>query len=179
VVQAERHRRAEAIEGKAMSGKIAVYVRTGTTQQTVENQLLELRQYVADRGLAAVEYSDHISGTTDRRPGLDALMRDARRRQFKTVVVWLLDRAGRSLPHLVAMIDELQQLGIAFVSLREGLDLSTAAGKFQLHVLAALASFERERPRERTVAGLQRARNEGKRLGRTPSPCREDRRYWW
>jgi DNA invertase Pin-like site-specific DNA recombinase len=149
-----------------MSGRIVIYVRTSTTQQTVENQLLELRQYVADRGLVAVEYSDQISGTTDRRPGLDALMRDARRRQFKTVVVWSLDRAGRSLPHLVAMIDELQQLGVAFVSLREGLDLSTAAGKFQLHVLAALASFERERLRERTVAGLHRARSEGKRLGR-------------
>jgi DNA invertase Pin-like site-specific DNA recombinase len=113
-----------------------------------------------------VEYADQISGTADRRPGLDALMKDARRRKFDTVVVWALDRAGRSLPHLVTLIDELQSLGIAFVSLREGLDLSTAAGKLQLHILAALASFERERLRERTIAGLQRARSNGKRLGR-------------
>jgi DNA invertase Pin-like site-specific DNA recombinase len=146
--------------------RVALYVRTSTVHQTVENQLIELRQYVAARGLTAVEYRDQISGTTDRRPGLDALMRDARRRKFRTVIVWSLDRAGRSLPHLVSLIDELQQLGIAFVSLKEGLDLSTAAGKLQLHILAALASFERERLRERTIAGLQRARSEGKTLGR-------------
>lgn len=146
--------------------RVAVYVRTSTVHQTVENQLIDLREYVAARGLSAVEYADQISGTTDRRPGLDALMRDARRRKFDTVVVWALDRAGRSLGHLVSLIDELQQLGVAFVSLREGLDLSTAAGKLQLHILAALASFERERLRERTMAGLQRARSEGKQLGR-------------
>jgi len=146
--------------------RVAVYVRTSTVHQTVENQLIELREYVTARGLSATEYADQISGTSDRRPGLDALMRDARRRKFKTVIVWSLDRAGRSLPHLVSLIDEFQQLGIAFVSLREGLDLSTAAGKLQLHILAALASFERERLRERTVAGLQRARSEGRTLGR-------------
>src|SRR5881394_3780174 len=110
----------------AATNRVALYVRTSTAQQTVENQLIDLREYVAARGFAAVEYSDQISGTTDRRPGLDALMRDARRRKFKTVIVWSLDRAGRSLPHLVTLIDELQQLAIAFVSLREGLDLSTA-----------------------------------------------------
>jgi DNA invertase Pin-like site-specific DNA recombinase len=148
--------------------RVAVYVRTSTVHQTVENQLIELREYVAARALTAVEYSDQISGTTDRRPGLDALLRDARRRKFKTVIVWSLDRAGRSLTHLVGLIDELQQLGVAFVSLKEGLDLTTAAGKLQLHILAALASFERERLRERVMAGLQRARNEGKRLGRQP-----------
>src|SRR5947207_13571713 len=151
-----------------MMNRVALYVRTSTAHQTVENQLIDLREYVAARGLTAVEYSDQISGTTDRRPGLDALLRDARRRRFKTVIVWSLDRAGRSLTHLVSLIDELQQLGIAFVSLKEGLDLSTAAGKLQLHILAALASFERERLRERVMAGLQRARNEGKRLGRQP-----------
>lgn len=148
------------------TARVAIYVRTSTAHQTVENQLLKLREYIAARNLTAVEYSDQISGTTDRRPGLDALMNDARRRKFSTVLVWSLDRAGRTLPHLVSLIDELQQLGIAFVSLREGLDLSTAAGKLQLHILAALASFERERLRERTIAGLQRARNDGKRLGR-------------
>src|SRR5947207_3947488 len=151
-----------------MMSRVALYVRTSTAHQTVENQLIDLRQYVAARGLTAVEYSDQISGTADRRPGLDALMRDARRRRFKTVIVWSLDRAGRSLPHLVSLIDELQHLDIAFVSLREGLDLSTAAGKLQLHILAALASFERERLRERVLSGLSRAKAEGKRLGRQP-----------
>ena len=151
------------------STRVAVYVRTSTTHQTVENQLLELRQYVAARNLIAVEYSDQISGTMDRRPGLDALMKDARRRKFSTVLVWSLDRAGRSLSHLVSLIDELQELGIAFVSLREGLDLSTAAWRFQVQVLACLASFERDRLRERVMSGLARARAEGKRLGRRPS----------
>ena len=146
--------------------RVALYVRVSTAGQTADNQLLELREYVAARNWTAVESSDQISGTTDRRPGLDALLKDARRRKFGTVIVWSLDRAGRSLPHLVVLIDELQSLGIAFVSLREGLDLSTAAGKLQLHILAALATFERERLRERTIAGLQRARNDGKSLGR-------------
>jgi DNA invertase Pin-like site-specific DNA recombinase len=145
---------------------VGLYVRTSTAQQIVENQLLELREYVAARRWTAAEYSDQISGTTERRPGLDAMMKDARRRKFSTVLVWSLDRVGRSLPHLVTLIAELESLGIAFVSLKEGLDLTTAAGKLQLHILAALASFERERLRERTIAGLQRARNAGKRLGR-------------
>src|SRR5262245_11150564 len=95
---------------------VALYVRTSTAHQPVESQLIELRESVAARNFTAVEYSDQISGT-DRRPGLDALMKDARRRKFKTVIVWSLDRAGRSLTHLVSLIDELQQLGIAFVSL--------------------------------------------------------------
>jgi DNA invertase Pin-like site-specific DNA recombinase len=148
--------------------QVAIYVRVSTAGQTAENQLLELREYVEARNWTAVEYSDQISGATDRRPGLDALMKDARRQKFGTVLVWSLDRAGRSLPHLVTLIDELQSLGIAFVSLKEGLDLSTAAGKLQLHILAALASFERERLRERVLSGLSRARAEGKRLGRQP-----------
>jgi DNA invertase Pin-like site-specific DNA recombinase len=147
---------------------VGIYVRTSTAQQTVENQLLELREYVAARGWHAVEYSDVISGATDRRPGLDALLKDARRRKFKSVVVWSLDRAGRSLPHLVTLLDELQSLGVSFISLREGLDLTTAAGKLQLHILAALASFERERLRERVLCGLSRARGDGTRLGRQP-----------
>jgi DNA invertase Pin-like site-specific DNA recombinase len=149
-----------------MTKRVALYVRTSTAFQTVENQLIDLREYVAARSWTATEYRDCISGMKERRPGLDALMNDARRRRFETVLVWSLDRAGRSLPHLVTLIDELQSLGIAFISLKEGLDLSTASGKLHLHMLASLAAFERERLRERTLAGLQRARNNGKRLGR-------------
>jgi DNA invertase Pin-like site-specific DNA recombinase len=150
--------------------KVAIYARvsTSTGQQTVENQLIELREYVAARDWQGTEYSDQISGASDRRPGLDALLNDARRRKFGAVLVWSLDRAGRSLPHLVTLIDELQSLGIAFISLREGLDLSTAAGKLQAHILMALASFETSRLRERVMCGLARARAEGKRLGRQP-----------
>src|SRR4051812_34474870 len=94
------------------ANRVAIYTRTSTAQQTVENQLIDLREYVNARGFVPTEYSDQISGIADRRPGLDALMGDARRRKFKTVMVWSLDRAGRSLPHLVTLIDEFQQLGI-------------------------------------------------------------------
>jgi DNA invertase Pin-like site-specific DNA recombinase len=159
---------------KPNQARIAIYTRCSTSSQTVQNQLLELRQYVAARNWSAVEFTDTISGTADRRPGLDALMKDARRRKFRTVLVWSLDRVGRSLPHLVTLIAELESLGIAFVSLKEGLDPSTAAGKLQLGILCVLASFERERLRERVVCGLARARAQGKRLGRQPYDVTEE-----
>jgi DNA invertase Pin-like site-specific DNA recombinase len=148
--------------------RVAVYARVSTADQTCENQLLELREYcTARRWRAPVEYVDTgVSGSKDRRPALDSLIRDARRRRFDVLVCWRLDRLGRNLRHLVSMLDDLQALGVAFVSLGEGIDCTTPAGKLQLHILAALAEFERERIRERVVAGIQRARAEGKRLGR-------------
>jgi DNA invertase Pin-like site-specific DNA recombinase len=82
------------------------------------------------------------------------------------LVCWRLDRLGRNLKHLITLLDELQALGIAFVSLAEGIDATTPAGKLQMHILGAIAEFERERIRERVLAGLQRARTQGKRLGR-------------
>src|SRR5262245_59235846 len=94
------------------------------------------------------------------------MIADARRRNVDVVVCWRLDRLGRNLRHLVTLIEELQSIGIAFVSLGEGIDCTTPAGKLQLHILAALAEFERERIRERVLAGLRRARSAGKRLGR-------------
>jgi DNA invertase Pin-like site-specific DNA recombinase len=82
------------------------------------------------------------------------------------VVCWRLDRLGRNLKHLITLLEELQVLGVAFVSLAEGIDATTPAGKLQMHILGAIAEFERERIRERVLAGLQRARAQGKRLGR-------------
>ena len=147
--------------------KSAIYARVSTVEQNCDNQLLELRKYVEARGWTAEEYVDHgVSGSKDKRPALDALLKDAKRRRFDVLVCWRLDRLGRNLRHLVTMLEELQQLGIAFVSLGEGIDCTTPAGKLQLHILAALAEFERERIRERVMAGLQRARAQGKRLGR-------------
>jgi DNA invertase Pin-like site-specific DNA recombinase len=144
----------------------AVYARVSTADQTAENQLLQLRAYVQARGWGAVEYVECISGTKDRRPELDRLVADAKRRKVDTLVVWKLDRLGRSLKHLVMLLDELQALGVAFVSLGESIDTSTPAGRLQLHLLAAVAQFERERIVERVRAGLERARTQGKRLGR-------------
>src|SRR5207244_3406504 len=106
------------------------------------------------------------SGAKDRRPSLDQLLADAKRRRFDVLVCWRLDRLGRSLKHLITLLDELQSLGVAFVSLAEGIDATTPAGKLQMHILGAIAEFERERIRERVMAGLQRARTQGHRLGR-------------
>jgi DNA invertase Pin-like site-specific DNA recombinase len=134
--------------------------------QQPENQLAELRRYVAARGWTAVEYVDHgVSGAKDRRPALDRLVTDARRRKFDVLVTWKLDRLGRNLKHLITFLDELQALGIAFVSLGEGID-TTPAGKLQMHILGAIAEFERGRIVERVRAGLARAKAQGTTLGR-------------
>ena len=147
--------------------RAAIYARVSTLDQEPENQLQELRRYLDARGWTAVEYVDKgVSGAKDRRPALDELVRDAKRRRFDVLVCWRLDRLGRNLKHLITLLEELQSLGVAFVSLAEGIDATTAAGKLQMHILGAIAEFERERIRERVLAGLQRARTQGKRLGR-------------
>lgn len=147
--------------------RAALYGRVSTFDQEPENQLAELRRYAAARGWTAVEHVDKgVSGAKDRRPALDTLLIDARRRRFDVLVVWRLDRLGRNLRHLIVLLEELQALGIAFVSLNEGIDATTPAGRLQMHILGAIAEFERARIAERVKAGLQRARAQGKRLGR-------------
>lgn len=147
--------------------RAAIYARVSTVDQEPENQLTELRRYVSARGWNPVEHVDRgVSGAKDRRPALDVLLADARRRRFDVLVVWRLDRLGRNLKHLIALLDELQALGIAFVSLGEGIDATIPAGKLQMHILGAIAEFERARIAERVRAGLQRAKAGGKRLGR-------------
>lgn len=147
--------------------RAALYARVSTADQTTENQLEELRRYAEARGWTPNEYVDHgISGAKDRRPALDEMRRDCQRRKVDVLVVWRLDRLGRSLRHLVTLIDELQAWGVSFISLGEGIDLGTPAGRLQLHVLSALSEFERARISERVVAGLARARRQGRRLGR-------------
>jgi DNA invertase Pin-like site-specific DNA recombinase len=144
--------------------KAAVYacVSTSNGSQTCENQLLELRRYCDARGwIVYAEYTDEMSGAKDRRPGLDRLLLDARRARVQVVVCWALDRIGRDLRHLLAVLEDLQSLKIPFVSLKEGLDLGSASGRLQLAILAALSQFERERLKERTIAGLERARTWG------------------
>jgi DNA invertase Pin-like site-specific DNA recombinase len=147
--------------------RAAIYARVSTAEQTCDNQLLELRRYIDARGWTAQEYVDRgVSGSKDRRPALDSVLRDARQRRFDVLVCWRLDRLGRNLRHLITLLDELQALGVAFVSLAEGIDATTPAGKLQMHILGAIAEFERERIRERVLAGLERARTQGRRLGR-------------
>lgn len=147
--------------------RAAVYARVSTTEQTTENQLLELRRYIEARGWTAAEYLDEgVSGAKERRPALDRLLADARRRRFDVLVVWRLDRLGRNLKHLITTLDDLQALGVAFVSLNEGIDATTPAGRLQMAVLGAIAQFERERIVGRVKAGLARAKAQGQRLGR-------------
>ena len=115
-----------ALMKAALYARAAVYARVSTLDQEPENQLQELRRYVEARGWTAQEFVDHgFSGTKDRRPALDRLVADAKRRKVDTVVVWRLDRLGRSLKHLITLLDELQTLGVGFVSLNEGIDLQT------------------------------------------------------
>src|SRR5438093_12518938 len=110
--------------------RAAIYARVSTLDQEPENQLAELRRYVTARGWTSIAGVDRgISGAKERRPALDALMKDARRRRFDVIVVWRLDRLGRNLRHLIVLLEELRALGIAFVSLGEGIDATTPAGK--------------------------------------------------
>lgn len=147
--------------------RAAIYARVSTLDQHVENQLQELRRYVEARGWTGTEFVDHgVSGAKERRPALDEMLKAAKRRKFDVVVCWRLDRLGRNLRHLVTLIEELQGLGVSFVSLNEGIDLGTPAGRLQLHILAALSEFERARIQERVRAGLARAKAQGQRLGR-------------
>jgi DNA invertase Pin-like site-specific DNA recombinase len=152
--------------------RVALYSRVSTTDETVENQLLELRRLADLRGWTVFrEYNDEgVSGAKDRRPALDQLVADAKRRRFDTVCCWKLDRLGRNLRHLVLMLDEFQALGIGFVTLGEGIDTSTPAGRLQTALLGAVAAFERERIVERVRAGMDRARAQGKHVGRPRRP---------
>lgn len=155
---------------RSSAPKVALYVRVSTSEQTCDNQLFELRRYCEARGWAVGrEFIDEaVSGSREKRPALDELVAAARSRRFDVLVCWRLDRLGRNLRHLVTLLEELHHLGVGFVSLGEGIDFATPSGRLQLHVLAALAEFERGRIQERVVAGLARARRAGTRLGRPP-----------
>ena len=155
--------------------KVAVYARVSTVDQTAENQLLELRRYVAARGWSAVEYVDEgVSGAKDRRPALDQLVADVRAHRVQAVVCWRLDRLGRNLRHLVMLLDDWHSRGVAFVTLGEGIDTSTPAGRLVAGVLGSIAEFERARIQERVRAGLARVRAQGRRLGRKPCAVSDD-----
>jgi len=148
--------------------RAAVYARVSTSDQTNAIQVRELKEYVERRGWAlAGVYQDQMSGAKASRPGLDQLMADARRRKFDVVVVWKLDRFGRSLVHCVSGIQELASLGIRFIATSQGLDTdeSNPASKLLLHILAAVAQFERELIRERVSAGMKAAKTYGTKTG--------------
>lgn len=149
--------------------RLALYARVSTlNNQDPEMQLAELREYADRRGWQVMEeYTDRgVSGSKESRPALNRLMADAYRRRFDAILVWKIDRFGRSLKHLVNSLAELAALGVAFVSLRDNLDLSTPSGRLMFSIIGAMAEFERALIQERVRAGLRNARVKGKRLGR-------------
>ncbi|MBN2565030.1 MAG: recombinase family protein, partial [Candidatus Eisenbacteria bacterium] len=133
-----------------------------------ENQIDQIRKFCAARGWEiAQEFVDHgISGAKTKRPALTKLMDASRSREIDAVVVWRFDRFGRSTRHLVESLELFLELGVDFVSMTEGVDTSTSTGKLMFGIISAFAQFERDLIRERTMAGLERARKSGKRLGR-------------
>jgi DNA invertase Pin-like site-specific DNA recombinase len=131
-------------------------------------QLSELREYATRRGLSIhEEYVDQgVSGSKESRPALNRLMTDAQKCKFDAVLVWKIDRFGRSLKHLVNSLADLSVYGIAFISLRDNLDLSTPSGRLMFQIIGAMAEFERALIQERVRAGLRNAKAKGKRIGR-------------
>lgn len=150
------------------AARVAVYARVSTRDQEPETQLLALREYIRSRGWRTVEefVDTGISGAKEQRPALSRLMDAARRRRCDVVLVWKFDRLARSSRHLLNTLEELRVLGVDFVSLTEAIDTSTPAGKMVFSMIGAIAEFERSLIQERVVAGLHRARAQGKRLGR-------------
>lgn len=149
--------------------RAGIYARVSTSRdQKPEVQLAELQRYCEARGWRVItELADRgYSGKTDQRPGLKDLMLLARSRKIDVVVVVKLDRLFRSLKHVVATMQEFRELGVQFVSLRDQIDMTTAAGQLMMHMIAAFAEFELALGRERTTAGLDHARSKGKQLGR-------------
>jgi putative DNA-invertase from lambdoid prophage Rac len=157
--------------------RTAIYARVSTSDQNCELQLAELRQFVARHGWeVAAEYIDTLSGSKASRPALDRLMTAAQRREFDAVLVWKLDRFGRSVLHLSQQLASLASYGVRFISTTQGLDTdaSNPCAKLMLTLLAGVAEFERELIVERTVAGIEAARKRGVQLGRRPRVFRRD-----
>ena len=149
--------------------RVAIYARVSTTNgQSPEMQLAELREYSSRRGWEIYgEYVDSgISGSKESRPELNRLMSDVNLRRFDVVLCWKVDRFGRSLKHLVNALADLDSYGVAFVSLRDNLDLSTPSGRLMFQIIGAMAEFERSLIQERVRAGLRNAKLKGKTLGR-------------
>jgi DNA invertase Pin-like site-specific DNA recombinase len=149
--------------------RVALYLRTSTADQHPQTQLLDLEAMAKQRGLEIVQsYTDQITGTRARRPGLDKMMADARRGQFDIVLVWACDRLARSVRHFLEVVDELNHLNIGFASFREQIDTAGPLGRAVIVIIGAIAELERNLIVERVRAGMRRAKLEGRHIGRRP-----------
>jgi DNA invertase Pin-like site-specific DNA recombinase len=150
--------------------RCAVYARVSTSDQCVNNQLYDLRKFAEQRGYeVAAEYTDvGISGSKARRPGLDLMLKDARRRRFQVVIVAAFDRVARSTKHFLSVVDELSDLGIEFISRRENIATDGAMGRLFLTIISSIAELESDLIRERIRAGMRRRKLDGLPCGRQP-----------
>lgn len=150
--------------------RVAIYTRVSTDDQSTKTQEHELRQYAKHRGWTIQKmYTDHgFSGASEKRPSLDELLRDTRKRKFGVVLVWKFDRFARSLRQLVSALELFRKFGIDFVSATEAIDTSLPSGELVFQIFGAIAQFERALIGERVRAGVAQARRNGKRIGRPP-----------
>jgi DNA invertase Pin-like site-specific DNA recombinase len=149
--------------------RAALYSRVSTYDQNPQTQILDLRQMASQRGYEVVaEFTDKISGTKSKRPGLDQMMADARRGRFDVVMTWACDRIARSTRHFLEVLDELSRLKVEFVSFRESIDTAGPLGRAIVVIIGVVAELERSLIVERVRAGMRRARLEGQHIGRTP-----------
>lgn len=149
--------------------KVAIYGRVSTDNQTVENQLRELHAVAQRNGwiVVAVHTDEGVSGAKgrDKRPGYDALLTGVARKDYEMIACWSVDRLGRSLPHLVAFLGDIQAKGVDLYLHQQGLDTSTPSGRMLFQMLGVFAEFERAMIRERIMSGLRRT---SKKSGRKP-----------
>ncbi|MBL8179996.1 MAG: recombinase family protein [Blastocatellia bacterium] len=147
--------------------RVGIYARVSTIdQQTLPMQLEQMREYVRNRGWTLATEVEEVGSGAKVRPKREELLKKARRREIDAVLVWKLDRFGRSLVDLVTSLNELRELGVVFVSITESLDFSTPSGRAMAGMLSTFAEFERDMVRERVIAGIANSRAKGKPHGR-------------
>lgn len=146
--------------------KVAIYARVSTADQELEQQIEPLIKHCKDKQWTYDVFKDVISGAKDTRPSLDMMMQRIRLNEFNTVMVWKLDRLGRSTLHLIQLIEEFKNKNVQFIALTQGVDTLTAQGKFFFMIMAAVAELERELIKERTKLRIDRLKAQGKHLGR-------------
>jgi len=153
------------LQYKTQKEKIVIYIRVSKIDQHPENQRRELVEYANRSGYDYIIFEERES-TRKTRPAKEEVLNLLRKKKFNTLLIWKLDRWGRSIKELVSDLKELTDKGIKIISLKENIDYSTASGKLFANMISAFADYEREIIRERTLLGLSRAKSEGKKLGR-------------
>jgi len=160
-----------------MTKKVVLYARVSTDRQTAKNQLIELRGVAQRNGWEVIhEYVDRaVSGSKSSRPQLDAMMKALVRKEFDVVMAWSVDRLGRSMRHLLALLDDMHSKGVDLYLHQQGIDTTTPSGKALFQMCGVFAEFERSMIVERVKSGLERAKAQGKVLGRPKITAAKER----